>query len=134
MRCLHAFGHSTVASHAPCTPPCTTAASCGYLQADINLSGADLPDGGLVAGIDSFAECCGACKSRRECDAYTYSIADRTCYLKSSIRGFEVRAASGMQSAIKPAAPTLFPPSSSPSPSPAPSPPPPPALPPVDGG
>lgn len=126
-----------MASHAPATAlgpphPCT-AASCGYLQADINLSGADLPDGGVVAGIDSFAECCGACKSRRECDAYTYSLADRTCFLKSSIRGFEVRAASGMQSAIKPVAPTLSPPSLSPSPSPSPSPPPP-ALPPVDGG
>lgn len=68
------------------------------MQEDVDLYGADLPDG-MVGGVDTLKECCGACKARPGCGAYTYVTADKRCLLKSA-ESWEVTPKQGRQSGV----------------------------------
>lgn len=80
------------------TTPILAAASCGALEQDIDLFGADLPEG-TVGGVPTIAACCDICAGRVGCGAYTYSPDYQTCFLKAAI-GWERRGSKGLQSGV----------------------------------
>eukprot|EP00966_Prymnesium_polylepis_P116355 2689416-Prymnesium_polylepis.1 len=66
-------------------PLLASGACTGYeLQRGLDYSGADIYGGDMPAADE--AECCAACERNRVCNAFTYVLAQRKCWLKRNRR------------------------------------------------